>query len=74
VQVNKTRVTEYEEGFNKIRAATGIASIEDLVDAFTKNEVSFVDHLCRRCTCFNVRCNVPWGSAGREFLPVQLCC
>jgi hypothetical protein len=39
VQTNKTRVGEYEEGFSKIRAATGIASIEDLVDAFTKNEV-----------------------------------
>ena len=39
VQANKDRVLAYEDGFNKIRAATNIATIEELVDTFTKNEV-----------------------------------
>lgn len=38
VASTRDKVAAYEEGFNKIRAATGIASIEELVATFIQNE------------------------------------
>jgi hypothetical protein len=39
VASTREKVAAYEEGFNKIRAATGISSIEELVATFIQNEV-----------------------------------
>ncbi len=55
VASTREKVAAYEEGFNKIRAATGIASIEELVATFISNEVlrraptyyCFLSYLCR---------------------------
>lgn len=38
VQVSMERVQNFEEAFNKIKAATGITDIEELVRTFIKNE------------------------------------
>merc|ERR1711934_1194912 len=38
VQVSMERVQNFEEAFNKIKAATGISDIEELVRTFIKNE------------------------------------
>ena len=49
VASTREKVAAYEEGFNKIRAATGISTIEELVTTFIQNEVrhwSRVRSLC----------------------------
>merc|ERR1719284_401686 len=38
MQVSMERVQNFEEAFNKIKAATGISDIEELVRTFIKNE------------------------------------
>lgn len=38
MMATKDKVASYEEGFNKIRAATGISGIEELVTTFISNE------------------------------------
>merc|ERR1712054_143365 len=38
VQVSIEKVQNFEEAFNKIKAATGISDIEELVSTFIKNE------------------------------------
>merc|ERR1711871_828471 len=38
IQVSMERVQNFEEAFNKIKAATGISDIEELVRTFIKNE------------------------------------
>ncbi len=39
MNATRDKVAAYEEDFNKIRAATGIASIEELVATFIQSEV-----------------------------------
>merc|ERR1719155_62652 len=38
IQVSMEKVQNFEEAFNKIKAATGISDIEELVSTFCKNE------------------------------------